>query len=520
MLTLQTTGNNRIFVITAILAAAILLNACKDNVVSEGITIDETEINDFVNALPKFEQPAEKEPTMLSESTEQDSEFVYTTKTYEAAAGFDTHIALDPQSDVIFPGGLIQGNTINDGRYVPIVASRKPITISASLQGVQGSVSRTIQDPKLSTVRDALNEMLNQQVTGEQPAMTAFTIENVYSESQFKLAVNASYTGGFSVSGSFDFSNKSIKSRMAAKFIQTYYTVDMDPIASPAGFFNENINSSAIGTNMPMYVATVTYGRLALFTIESSYSNLEVKAALDAAYANASGSISAEYSQILNSSTIKVYVRGGSGSGSVQAINGFDGFKQYILDGGKYSKESPGAPISYKLRYISDNSVGKIVLASTYTIREAVPRDRDVTVKVTLDKIKFEENSYDEFGSTGLSIFGWIRWNNDHFFDVSRDNYEQWAFGTTIHTIGSAVTRVIPNPTSETITINADFYERDWTAGNDDDKFTPTEGNPVSILVSTLSEGTSYREIVLDYPHDDNVVTLYFVIKKTTVLLP
>ncbi|MEW5799899.1 MAG: thiol-activated cytolysin family protein [Bacteroidota bacterium] len=511
--------NNRSLLIV-VAAALSLAYGCKDEVVSDESTINDSEINNFINGLPKFSQPEEKEPMMIAETTEQDSEYVYTTKTYEAAAGFDTHIALDPQSDVIFPGGLIQGNTINDGRYVPIVASRKPITISASLQGVQGSVSRTVQDPKLSTVRDALNEILNQQVTGEQPAITAFTVENVYSESQFKLAVNASYTGGFSISGSFDFSNKNIKSRLAAKFIQTYYTVDMDPIATPAGFFNENINSSAIGTNMPMYVATVTYGRLALFTIESSYSNLEVKAALDAAYANASGSISAEYSQILNGSTIKVYVRGGSGSGSVQAINGFDGFKQYILDGGKYSKESPGAPISYKLRYINDNAIGKIVLASTYTIREAVPRNRNVTVKVTLDKIKFEENSYDEFGSTGLSIFGWIRWNNDYFFNVSRDNYEQWAFGTSIHSISSTVTRIVPNPTGETISINADMYERDWTAGNDDDKFTPTEGNPVSILISTLPEGTSYREVVLDYPNDNNVMTLYFVIEKTTVLLP
>lgn len=477
----------------------------------------ESAVNEFINGLPKFPQPLEEAPVQTGQATAQDEEYIYTTTTYEAAEGFDTHVALDPQSDVIFPGGLIQGNTINDGRYVPIVASRKPITISVSLQGVQGEVSRTIDDPKLSTVRQALNDILNQEVTGEQPAGTAFTVENVYSESQFKLAVDVSYTGAFSISGSFDFANSNIRTRLAARFIQTYYTVDMDPIATPSGFFDEDVTAAKVGDNMPMYVATVTYGRLALFTIESTYSSSEVKAALDAAYAGASGSISGEHSQVLSNSTIKVYVRGGSGSGSVRAIDGFEGFRQYILDGGRYSRESPGAPISYKLRYLSDNSVGRIVLASSYTIRQAEPKDRNVTIRAILDRIKFEENSYDEFGSGGISIYGWVRWNNDFFLSVDRDSYRQWPFGTTVHAIDAAVTRTIPNPTTEAIEINAELYERDWAAGNDDDKFTPIEGNPVSILIATLPEGTSYREVVLDYPHDENWVTLYFTILKATV---
>jgi thiol-activated cytolysin len=81
---------------------------------------------------------------------------------------------------------------------------------------------------------------------------------------------------------------------------------------------------------------------------------------------------------------MKVYVLGGSGGDAGFAINGFDDFKKYINEGGSFSKESPGSPISYKLRYIHDNSIAKVVFAASYPIRTAIPRTDNIRFDVSV----------------------------------------------------------------------------------------------------------------------------------------
>lgn len=71
-----------------------------------------------------------------------------------------------------------------------------------------------------------------------------------------------------------------LKTRLVARFIQNYYTLDMDMPSSPADLFDGEVNATLFGTHMPMYVSSVTYGRMALFTIESELEETEVKAFL------------------------------------------------------------------------------------------------------------------------------------------------------------------------------------------------------------------------------------------------
>ena len=69
-------------------------------------------------------------------------------------------------TDVLWPGAIIDAATIPTGDYVPIVAPRKPLTISVSLINIAGAKSRTVQDPKLSTMRESIASILAQEVTG------------------------------------------------------------------------------------------------------------------------------------------------------------------------------------------------------------------------------------------------------------------------------------------------------------------------------------------------------------------
>ncbi len=335
------------------------------------------DFNTLMASLPAFNQPEElKEPTVLDQTpserdTEDTSLECYTTS-YNAAPGFNKMLALDASTDVIFPGAILKGETIPTGAYVPIIADRTPITLSASLTNIEGSPVVEVIDPKLSSVRAQIKTILDQKVTGATPAKTSFEISEVYSKEQLNLAIGANYRAAATkVSASFDFEQSTYKHKYMFKYFQVYYTIDMDPPQNPSDLFSDAPDLNAIGGTSPVYVSTVTYGRMIIYTVESNYSKTQIDAAFKASFTSSDGSIGAGYEKVIKESSVKAIVIGGSGSDSAQIVNGPQEVYNYISEGGNYSKESPGAPLSYTLRYLKQGTpVARVVLSSEYRVRQ------------------------------------------------------------------------------------------------------------------------------------------------------
>ena len=357
-----------------------VISACsKDDMGTDGNPIDGKKAEDFnalMAGLPTFGQPEEiNEPQLLDEDdperdTEDSSLECYTAH-YKHAPGFSEMLALDPTTDVIFPGAILKGESISTGEYIPIVADRAPITLSASLTNISGSPVVEITDPKLSTVREGVKSILDQEVTGATSASINFEISEVYTKEQLNLAIGANYrSAATKVSSSFDFERTTYRHKYVLKYFQVYYTLDMDPPQQPSDLFTSTPDIDALGSTSPVYVATVTYGRMIIYTIESNYSKTEIDAAFSASFASGDGSIDVESETIINESSIKALVIGGSGSDAAKVVNGPADVYNYISEGGNYSKESPGAPLSYKLRYLKQGTpVARVVLSSEYTVR-------------------------------------------------------------------------------------------------------------------------------------------------------
>ncbi len=341
---------------------------------------------------------------------------------------FDKVVAYANGSDVIWAGGLLRGDSVDTGQFTPIAVERKPLTISVSLQNLSGSRSRTIDAPSLSTYRDALDSILAAGVTGATAAQVDATTEVVSSDAQLALALGAKASWGDTVakiSASFDFAKTNVYSRHVVNFVQTYYTVDIDTPVSPDAFFGPTVTVDELklkfGETTPgAYISSVTYGRMVVFTIESKYSSEEIKAALDVAFKagtpDIEGNISATHSEKLTNSTIKAFILGGSGSDAVKAISSFEALKTFIEAGGNYSKDSPGAPIAYKLRYLKDNSPRLMSLSQDYS---EVKCDRvRQQVELTLNYIKIDSVPSAEGGS--LEIFGNVAaWTTTNGVQVS-----------------------------------------------------------------------------------------------------
>ncbi len=429
------------------LVLLFLISACsKDEVVSDDpdqpqfSNDDAADFNAAMANLGTFNQPEESEIVETSSTNperEGQTEFECFSQTYKGAPGFSELFTLDPTTDVIYPGAMLKGETIPTGEYARINKDRAPITMSISLNNIK-KTSVVVNNPnKLSEVREGINELLSLEVTGATPAQLEFDKSQVYSEQQLSVALGANYRDKTKdISGSFDFNTTTIKKKYVLKFIQKYFTIDLDaPGEFPSDLFTDLPSIESLGSTSPVYVSSVTYGRMVLYTVESESSLTEIEtafnAAIDAGSKEGEFDLDIDSKEILENSSIKALIIGGSGASAAQTI-GDDSLSKiydFIAEGGNYSQDSPGSPLSYKLSYVKEGfPVANVVLATEYQVRNC-----DLAYPEFLVAIKSitssQPSDIELYGKVGISmITGGARtdgpiWEKDknNFVDVQND---------------------------------------------------------------------------------------------------
>lgn len=389
MKTKQLVFKRRFFVSLCSIALVAFQSCSKDEVLPDDpgtpqfSNNDADDFNTAVANLSAFNQPEESaiEPASSEETARvADTEYSCSVRTYKGAPGYNELFMLDPTTNVIYPGALLKGESIPTGEYIRISGERAPITISTTFFNAEGKPSVTIEDPsQISDVRDGIAELLNREINGATPAELISDEYEAYSEEQLSIALGVNYGSRTKdISGSFDFSTTSVKRKYVLKFVQKYFTLDVDDPKSPSNLFTKLPSVESLGATSPVLVESVTYGRLVFYTVESSYSLSEVEAAFSAAYEigkkGGSGELEVKDKNIFEEASVKVLIKGGSGSSAAQAVGGLkDNPSQiydFIAEGGNYSKESPGAPIAYKLSYVKEGfPTAKVVLSTEYQAR-------------------------------------------------------------------------------------------------------------------------------------------------------
>ena len=361
------------------IAAAALSGCTEDPGSSQPLQNPPVYTGEIFRGMSRIEQPDGLSSPVQIGTPQTNTSDGYTTVTtrYKAAPGFDELICLDPGSDTLWPGALLYGQSIQGGDYLPAITERAPVTLSVSLINIEGSGVKTVTNPSLSSIRAAVNSILAQNVTGSTPARTSFSIREVYNEDQLQLAVGGSYGGGVcSIKNQFDFSDRNIRSRTLVRFVQVYYTIDIDMPSNPGDVFSSSNAASEVyaqcGGISPIYVSSVSYGRLALFSFESTEESDVLKIAVSCAFNGlvnkGEANLTVSQQELLKKCVIKATVIGGNGGLAVHTINGLEGLKAFVLTGGNYDRDNPGAPLAYRLRYLSDNATCKVVFSSEYEI--------------------------------------------------------------------------------------------------------------------------------------------------------
>jgi thiol-activated cytolysin len=466
----------------AVAAFALLPTGCAADLGADPLDdADQAALIDaYIRGLPYLpaSPPAVEEGAASAPAREGDYQCV--TQDLRETRQYDKIVAYAANSDALWPGAMVAGDSVYTGLFTQMALPRAPLTVSISLENLAGSKSAELAEPSLSAFREAIGDILTAEVDGATPANLYSEIEQVHSEEQLALALGAevSWLGSSaSIAASFDFSQQDTRSRYLVKYTQAYYTVDVDVPGRPSDLFADDVTladvESVIGAeNPPLYVASITYGRMVVFTFESEYSGEELASALEFTYSggvDVSGDVSVTYKDIISKSKITAFILGGAGGEAARTIDSYDALIDFIKEGGDYSRESPGAPIAYKLHHLRDNTPGRLSFTTDYTIQECARVSQQV--KVTLKSIRVEDAGGDAgddlelygvigaFGTDGLWLFDKT---SDHQVTIGQGS--TWPNGGFV---SEGIVHVTPQPGNR-IDLYAGLMDLDGALNPDD----------------------------------------------------
>lgn len=442
------------------------------------------EINSYVVAIDDELPTDEKLDVLAIEDPKTDEDYICTTSTVDEAKKVNTFF--ESSSDVIWPGALLRGADLEGLSYTPISLERGPMTISVSGTNFD-VISKTIESPTTSTVREAVAEIFNSHYEDTAtPADFSFEMKKVTSTQKLSVALEAA--GGnltTEVSGQFSSDTTSIRSTTVARFRQVYFSIDMDTPTTPADVFADSVTAADVEEqagerNPPMYVSSVTYGRVAYFIVESSYSSQEVEAAMQGSYDGVANNvqIGSAYSigKIMDESAIKVVIYGGAAESAIKAINGYAEFREFIESGADFSEDSPAKPIAFKLRYLSNNKDAGMSIPATYEERTCQRWNQRIRLQLT--KISIAGGD----GGNGLEIFGNLgrvyrypsQHSGDYFTFANRPTEDDKVYvpknsNTVMTNVADTSKDIAFNiDTYNSIRIYADVWESDTSPDADD----------------------------------------------------
>lgn len=441
--------------------------------------------------------------------------YITTTERFKASAAFDQQIMLNPGKDVIYPGVVLLGHTIANGKYQEVTkGTKRPITISyditdAKKRGTEddGEVAGTYV-PSLSEYRKLHNKILGQDISGVSSTWS-FEETKVYSESDFAIKFNmgVGYNTGVvetSVSNGFNFEKGNKKNKYMIKFMQTFYTVDVDQ--GKDTFLYDKFDINDFKGYRPVYVSSIAYGRLAYLTIESEETWDKIKNDLSVAVAiktgtDIKGDFSTAVNNVKNAGKMNITI-----IGSKNVVTNLEGFLEELAKGG-FSKENPGQIIAYKLRFVDDHSIAQTVYNDEYTVTKTVEQmGKGIDTTFTLYRIRTNAN---DGAGKAMELFG----NLEIADDISKNKKSLWSFSKSAPqkvkekdnniVQNSAVTFRVPNENAK-FDLYLNLSEKDDTNA---DRFTDA---------SEQIEGNTAKTIMLNSVEDgkDIIIKSYAIGKK------
>jgi hypothetical protein len=342
-------------------------------------------------------------------------------------------------SSALWPGVLIQGDGFAGGlttmQQLPI-RQREPAAVFVDFG--RHDIRRTVNYPTPGNLAAAVGDIIEQAgIGGYQPGTDVFyeSTETFGSDQMaLHLGLLAKYMKS-SLKAKLDMERSATESTLTIYFKEAAFDAVMEQPQTPGEIFSDDLTQALLDRqidlgrldhehNIPVYVSSVTYGRILIFSITSSASIADLTAAVEGVYNGGTFKASAEaravWRQVRQSSRTRLITVGGSSAAAAAAIRSGDFTRYFTVD----PALSEFVPISYVLR---DLGGAQAYLGETteYAVRECRPvqqydvritfnrahlmshDDPDLTSGYELDRFFLETHAYDRMYATdpGTHVF-------------------------------------------------------------------------------------------------------------------
>lgn len=287
----------------------------------------------------------------------------------------EDYATFNPNAEVIYPGSLVQGNSLTGATPEPIVVERAGGTISIDIINGSEDVTAPVDKVKRSTIAQATNDIIEAN-SGVVPAAFTFNFNEVQSSEQMALAMGVNYsTLTARVRSDLAFSSDTDHHRILVSFTQRFYTMSYDLPTSMDQVFAPSVRPADLAPyvgpgNPACYISSVTYGRRYYLLIESTSSVSDMRASVQGSYnaavSSGGGSFSGTYVTDLSEVNIKIVALGGNSDSAIAAFNGdLSGLRAYLQD----SDIRTGVPLSYVVRNVVGNKTVAVKVATEYDLK-------------------------------------------------------------------------------------------------------------------------------------------------------
>lgn len=366
--------------------------------------------------------------------------YTCTTRSYSITQNPEKIVMYSPDVELLWPGALIQGKSHRDGAGSLLglpIRERNPIKISIPALANSDNF-RLVEHPDQAEAMQAIGSMVGD-ATGanlQTPSTISFSMRSYNSEEEFalKAGFSAKYLG-FKAKASTEIDRSASERTVAVQLYEKMYEAVVEPPQTPAGFFSpdftmeklqEQIDLGRIDQtgNIPVYISNIVFGRMMMFTLTSTASESDIKAALNASYkalgTSAELDLSAEQKRILNEAEISVTSLGGDAAATVSMIASGD-WRDYFSDEAPLSS---AAPLSYTFRNLRDGSIAKVSESTNYNIKECMPDTQQFIIAEFNDESEIHERWYTpgatdpEFMKDAHSLVGGYMEASDELSDI------------------------------------------------------------------------------------------------------
>ena len=312
-------------------------------------------------------------------------------------------VTLNPDVEVLYVGSLLQGNGYVGGigtlAELPI-RQRAPLDISIDL--LTGNNTRTVANPDLASVTQAVGELIQAASdAGHRAGSRIFYQEIDYhtlEEAALKVGFSAAYSG-VTVKGELEASSSVETSSVMVAFTQQMFTVSQVLPQTPGEMFSDSFSDAQLQTqidagrigpgNLPVFVSSIVYGRMLVFTMTATASASEIRSTLSIAAGDIGGELSPEQSTLLETAEIGIVAVGGDAVNAEALIRTGD-FSAYFEEDAALTT---ARPISYTVRNLADNSVASVSETTEYNVLECAAEQTGAIYKIELIDISYVQRS-------------------------------------------------------------------------------------------------------------------------------